>query len=172
MGAMRIKDEVDTARLHSAPRGASSIRKMRRTDIGQIARIEAATFLGPWPASYFRDCQAAGHECYVLDNGGTIEGYAVMAVARRVAHLLNLCVRPTLRGRGLGRRLLSHMVAVGRAAATGMVLEVRVSNQSAIHLYRSVGFFEVGLRRQYYPTPEGREDALVMMKNLGSAEGG
>lgn len=165
---MRIKD-VGESPSPPSPEHAASVRKMRRTDIGQIARIEAATFIGPWPASYFRDCQNAGHDCFVIDNGGTIEAYAVMAVARRVAHLLNLCVRPSLRGRGLGRRLLAHMIVVAEAQAKGMVLEVRVSNHSAIHLYRSMGFGEAGLRRQYYPSPEGREDALVMLLPLGDS---
>ncbi len=163
---MRIKDAGESAGL-SPPDRVATIRKMRRGDIGQIAKIEAATFLGPWPANYFRDCQSAGHDCFVLENGGIIEAYAVMAVARRVAHLLNLCVRESLRGRGRGRRLLAFMIETAADRAKGLVLEVRVSNHSAIRLYRCMGFEEVGLRRQYYPTPDGREDALVMFRSLG-----
>ncbi len=163
---MRINDAGESAGPPTPDR-APAIRKMRRTDIGQIAKIEAATFLGPWPANYFRDCQSAGHDCFVLENAGVIEAYAVMAVARRVAHLLNLCVRESLRGRGRGRQLLTFMIELAEDRANGLVLEVRVSNHSAIRLYRSMGFGEIGLRRQYYPTSEGREDALVMFRALG-----
>ncbi len=163
--AMQIKDAGESADRLPVDR-SNTIRKMRRGDIGQIAKIEAATFLGPWPANYFRDCQAAGHDCFVLESGGVIEAYAVMVVARRVAHLLNLCVREPLRGRGRGRRLLTFMIEAAEGRANGLVLEVRVSNDSAIRLYRSMGFEEIGFRRQYYPTAEGREDALVMFRAL------
>jgi ribosomal-protein-alanine N-acetyltransferase len=43
-----------------------------------------------------------------------------------------------------------------------VVLEVRASNAPAIVLYRSAGFSEIGLRRDYYAAVNGREDAILM----------
>ena len=43
-------------------------------------------------------------------------------------------------------------------------------NQLAIALYQSVGFVQVGLRRDYYQAEQGREDALVLKLALGPAE--
>jgi ribosomal-protein-alanine N-acetyltransferase len=45
-------------------------------------------------------------------------------------------------------------------------LEVRASNTSAYRLYERYGFNEVGRRRAYYPSADGREDALVMACTL------
>ncbi len=35
-------------------------------------------------------------------------------------------------------------------------------NVAAIALYESVGFNEATIRRNYYPTTDGREDAIIM----------
>ena len=48
-----------------------------------------------------------------------------------------------------------------RGVAT-LWLEVRASNASAIALYESLGFNEATIRRNYYPTTDGREDAIIM----------
>ncbi len=47
-----------------------------------------------------------------------------------------------------------------------MFLEVRPSNQVACNLYEDLGFNEVGIRENYYPAYVGREDALVLAKEL------
>ena len=48
-------------------------------------------------------------------------------------------------------------------------LDVRASNDSAIKLYKKMGFCEVGRRQRYYL--ETREDAVVMVKEMtGAAE--
>lgn len=162
---MRIREPAPSIPA-PPPTGPSPPRRMRPSDLGQVAKIEAETFLGPWPAAYFLECLQAGHECWVLEKEGSIEAYSVMSVARGVAHLLNLCVHPALRGQGLGRRLLGHMIAAAEPKARSMILEVRASNQTALGLYSSMQFQEIGLRRRYYPSPEGREDALVLFRSL------
>ena len=43
-----------------------------------------------------------------------------------------------------------------------MLLEVRLSNLAAIHMYLQAGFNEIGLRQNYYPAADGKEDALLM----------
>ena len=43
-------------------------------------------------------------------------------------------------------------------------LEVRRSNDPAVALYKKFGFKAVGTRKNYYKTPTGREDALIMVK--------
>jgi ribosomal-protein-alanine N-acetyltransferase len=45
-------------------------------------------------------------------------------------------------------------------------LEVRPSNLAAVQLYQTLGFNEIGVRRGYYPTPRGHEDAQVMALDL------
>jgi ribosomal-protein-alanine N-acetyltransferase len=81
--------------------------------------------------------------------------------------LLNLSVARSWQGRGIGRELLGFAVKLARDyGAKRMFLEVRPSNGAARALYGEAGFEEVGVRREYYPAGEGREDAIVMALEL------
>jgi len=53
-----------------------------------------------------------------------------------------------------------------RLAVETLLLEVRPSNHTAIQLYHSVGFNEIGVRKDYYPAHNGREDALILALHL------
>jgi ribosomal-protein-alanine N-acetyltransferase len=46
------------------------------------------------------------------------------------------------------------------------LLEVRMSNTAAYKLYTKLGFDEVGLRKGYYPARHGREDAIILARDL------
>ena len=145
----------------------SSFRAMRREDLEAISRIELAAYPFPWTFGIFRDCLAAGYECWVLERSAEIIGYGVLSVAGGEAHILNLCVAPAEQGRGHGRRVLSRMLDLARwHRAERVFLEVRPSNSAAIALYDSAGFNEIGKRPNYYPGPRGREDAIVMAMEL------
>ena len=50
--------------------------------------------------------------------------------------------------------------------AESLFLEVRVSNERARALYAGAGFKEISIRKGYYPSRDGREDAIVMQKVL------
>jgi len=66
-------------------------------------------------------------------------------------------------GRGLGRALLEHLIdELEKRGVATLWLEVRASNAAAIALYESLGFNEATIRRNYYPTTDGREDAIIM----------
>lgn len=140
-----------------------SLRPMRLSDIARISRLEQRCFSTPWSSSFFHRCLKRGCRGWVVEIGGRIEGYAMVAHASGIAHLMNLCVAPAHRRRGLGRRLLRHLVAEARRARTmAIILEVRESNRRALELYYSEGFMDVGKREAYYPAPDGREDARVL----------
>ena len=74
---------------------------------------------------------------------------------------------PQYQGQGYGKLLLTELISRLTAnRAESLFLEVRVSNTRAIALYRSAGFQEISRRKGYYPTRDGREDAIVMQKLL------
>jgi ribosomal-protein-alanine N-acetyltransferase len=69
--------------------------------------------------------------------------------------------------RGLGREVLARLLQLARRHRTETVLlEVRPSNRAAFELYRDMGFNEVGIRRGYYPGHNGREDAVILARDL------
>lgn len=130
----------------------------------QVLEIERRAYPFPWTESIFRDCLKAGYSAWVLmDEHGTMAGYGFMSMAVDEAHVLNLCVDPAHQRCGHGHRLLKHLMKLARAAgATIVLLEVRKSNRPAILLYESMGFQRLGVRKNYYPAVDGREDALVL----------
>jgi ribosomal-protein-alanine N-acetyltransferase len=113
------------------------------------------------------DCLHAGYSCWVCGRRGIIEGYGILSVAAGESHLLNICIRKESRKQGLGSKMLTHLTAIARRHdAEVLFLEVRVSNKGARRLYEFSGFNELGTRRDYYPTDNGREDALIFARTL------
>lgn len=139
------------------------IRPMRTGDVAFVLEIEREAYEFPWSEGIFRDCLRAGYCCWVVEQRGLVCGYGIMQVGAGESHILNLCVRASGRGQGLGRTLLGHLLEVAREhRADTALLEVRPTNRAALALYEAMGFNEVGVRRGYYPGRDGREDALIL----------
>jgi ribosomal-protein-alanine N-acetyltransferase len=146
---------------------AHAVRPMTEADLPRIHRIELASYEYPWSLGNFADSLKAGYSMWVCDAGDEVIGYYVMMAAAGEAHLLNLTVEPMWRRHGLGRELLEHCLARARDHhADSVFLEVRPSNTAGIGLYHSSGFVDLAVRRDYYPARDGREDALIMKKDL------
>ena len=78
------------------------------------------------------------------------------------ASLLNICIVPSEQGNGYAKVLLQFLCEQVRTlGADTLFLEVRASNQTALHLYEKMGFNQIGTRRNYYPAKKGREDAWI-----------
>ena len=165
-----------SAATGSGPRAAPRvlrIRAMTPGDLPEVAAVERSTYPFPWSEGIFRDCLRVGYLCRVADFDGEVAGYGILAMGAGEAHILNLCVRADLRGRGLGRRLLQLLIDRARDGGNEAVfLEVRPSNPRAIALYESVGFETVGRRKGYYQAHGGREDALVLRLDLATGRSG
>ncbi|MDF3021817.1 MAG: ribosomal-protein-alanine N-acetyltransferase [Steroidobacteraceae bacterium] len=145
------------------------IRPMMEIDLVDVAAIEQGSYAFPWSENIFRDCLRVGYTCRALDLSGQIIGYGVMSLGAGEAHVLNVCVREEYRSLGFGRRLLEHLLE--RAQTSGVseaFLEVRPSNLAAIRLYQRLGFEQIGIRRGYYQAPDGREDAIVLKRELAT----
>tara|TARA_Y100001933_G_scaffold105349_1_gene105880 strand:+ start:447 stop:914 length:468 start_codon:yes stop_codon:yes gene_type:complete len=145
----------------------TAFRPMLEGDLDQVLENEQRAYQYPWSRGNFSDCLSALHECRVQIRDGEVVGHGILAFGAGEAHLLNVCVRRDLQGHGLGRALVLHMLERARLRGAGMVfLEVRPSNLVALALYRSLGFHEIGVRKDYYPAPLGHEDAQVMALDL------
>jgi [ribosomal protein S18]-alanine N-acetyltransferase len=92
---------------------------------------------------------------------GSIHGFAVASLLPPQAELETIVVAPQSQRRGLGQHLFQALAAELMAAGvTELLLEVRVSNHSALAFYRALGFVEIGHRPAYYTDPI--EDAVLM----------
>ena len=143
-------------------------RPMRESDLEQVLDIEQVSYDFPWKPAIFLDCLKMDYCCELLHEGaGALRGYGFMSTAVGEAHLLNLCVAPLRRRTGMARYLLNHLIEQARQrGAYVMFLEVRTSNRAALALYRQNGFGEIGRRKNYYPSAEGREDAIVLSRDI------
>ncbi len=142
-------------------------RTMRNSDLDLVVENERVAYEHPWTKRIFVDCLRAGYQCWVLANKQQIAAHGVMSVAIGECHLLTLCVNPQFQRRGLGRKLFSLLLdRAYKMDAETCFLEVRPSNETAIALYKSMGFVQVGQRKNYYPGVEGREDAILMSRSL------
>ena len=151
-----------------ANRGAG-IRPLTGADLDAIMEIEVRAYDFPWTQGIFRDCLRVGYCCWCYENDEMIQAYGVMSAAAGESHILNLTVRPESQRQGIGSRLLKHFQQLARRhGADTLMLEVRPSNRNAISLYEKLGFNEIGVRRNYYPAAEGREDALLLALSLAS----
>ena len=92
-------------------------------------------------------------------------GYGGMTFIDEDAHLQTLAIVPELRGRGIGRRVLSGLLrdAVDRGA-TRCLLEVKPDNEAAIGLYTGPRFRAARYSAGLLP---GGEEALVLACELG-----
>ena len=142
------------------------IRPMRGLDVADVVTIERSSYQFPWSEGIFRDCLRVGYVCRVVTVSREVTAYGVMSFGAGEAHILNLCVGEAWRGRGIGTRLLGALIERAAAAMGEAFLEVRPSNTTAIRLYQSLGFQQVGMRRGYYQAPSGREDAAVLKRVL------
>jgi [ribosomal protein S18]-alanine N-acetyltransferase len=142
-------------------------RPMQESDVRTVLEIERRAYKYHWTEGIFRDCLRVGYGCWVLELNDVIIGYGVLSLVVGEAHLLNICVAPEWQGKGYGSQLLEHFMDLARErSASQMLLEVRPSNAAALALYRKRGFNEVGLRKAYYPSEKGREDALILAIDL------
>lgn len=149
-------------------RAEPDCRPMHEGDVRAVMDIERRAYRFHWTEGIFRDCLRVGYCCWVMELAGAVVGYGIMSLVVGEAHLLNICVAPEWQHRGYGRFLLEHFMELARERGAGqMFLEVRLSNTPAIALYRSQGFNEVGMRKNYYPGEGTREDALILAKDLG-----
>ena len=144
------------------------LRDMTEADLDDVLRIECKVHTHPWTRGNFSDALRSKYQCkvYESETEGML-GYAVLMLAVDEAELLDIAIAAQHQRHGWGRKLLEEMMVLARRhAMRRVVLEVRASNTAAISLYRNSGFVDIGLRRDYYQTENGREDAILMGREL------
>ena len=142
---------------------------MTSSDIPKVIEIELSAYAQPWTEAIFHDCLRVGYSCWILKQSekNQIIGYLILSIAATEMHILNLCIRPENQGMRLGTQLLRQAIKLGKQVhVESCFLEVRLTNTTGIRLYLNEGFERIGLRKNYYPTKNGREDGVVMKKSL------
>lgn len=140
------------------------LRKMTIEDIPAVHEVEVQSFSIPWSEKAFEESLGYSHAIFlVAEWNGSIAGYVGMYQVFHEGDIINVAVAQKYRRMGVGKALMQGIISV--AAERGiqnLTLEVRESNQAAIHLYSSFGFISAGIRKDFYEKP--RENAVIMWK--------
>jgi ribosomal-protein-alanine N-acetyltransferase len=139
------------------------LRSLHASDVEMIAAIESAATEFSWSIAQIVDSLQSNHDCIGLEFNEELCGFAIFSKVLDEVTLLNIVIAFNQQRNGYGyfllQQSLNQQVLKG---ASKCFLEVRVSNARAISLYKSLGFKQIGQRKNYYPAHHGREDALVM----------
>ncbi len=128
-------------------------------------QIETRAHPYPWRESQLASCFGERYINGLLFVNQVPAGFYIADQIIDESTLMNICVLPEYRRQGLGHRLMEHyLAATTNAGCTVWFLEVRASNLAAQQLYEQSGYTQTGIRKAYYHSENGREDAILMSK--------
>ena len=138
---------------------------LRYEHLRQMAEIEKEAFDMPWTENMFIPEVNSANATYVVGTRGEeVICYGGFHTVLDEAHITNIAVKSTSRGKGIGRFLFATLLAKAKEAGAKLVtLEVKTTNTAAISLYESFGFKVAGVRKRYY---NNLYDAYVMWLDL------
>ncbi len=144
-----------------------SIRRMSEEDIEEILAIEQASYRTPWSRRAFESEIRAPHARPLVlgqPDAPLVLGYICSWRTLDECHILNVAIHPSFRRLGFASHLIDHLLDISRKEGIlRHLLEVRVSNEAAISLYKKYGFKVCGVRKRYYA--DTGEDALIMQRS-------
>ncbi len=141
--------------------------------LSDVVALDQRCFGGLWSLdAYQRELASPNSDLIILvasstnnstnSTEETVVGLGCLWAILEEAHITILAVDPAHQGRGLGKLLLSELLlAAQRRALERATLEVRASNDVALHLYGKLDFRQAGRRRRYY---SDGEDALILWR--------
>ncbi|MCD8083111.1 MAG: ribosomal protein S18-alanine N-acetyltransferase [Clostridiales bacterium] len=144
--------------------GRLCIRKMKESDLEAVAKLERCCFTEPWSYRLLESGIYSPYDVYyVFEQENQILGYCDLRLLAGEGEVQRIAVRPDVRRRGVGRRLMDAMMDFAEQnGATAISLEVREGNEAARRLYETCGFAAEAMRRGYYHNPP--EDAVIMWR--------
>ncbi len=140
-----------------------------------IVEVQKSLFDQPWNEDSVRNILADPGSCGLLAKvrlrhmgPAATAGFAISRTAADEAEILTIGVAAPFQRRGIGSRLAEGVVRASKAAgAKKLFLEVATDNTSALALYGSMGFKEIGRRASYYTRPGGvKVDAVSLICDL------
>lgn len=141
------------------------IRRMTPEDVPAVTAIEKESFSQPWSEKAYLDTMADENALYLVAEraNGETAGMCGLFDLLGEGDISNVAVAKPFRGRKIGESMLRELLRQGEERGiTAFTLEVRASNEAAIHLYEKLGFIMEGRRKNFYEKP--REDALILWK--------
>lgn len=130
-------------------------------DVEELIELEGLCFEYHWTRDQFLlGLESGAYRVIGVRVDTILAGYMAFSLIEDEMEILNLAVHPDHRRRGLGEALLARSFEIcATAGIKKSFLDVKVSNDPALALYRKFGYKKIGVRKKYYP--DTREDALL-----------
>lgn len=137
---------------------------MNESHVAQIAELEKICFSDPWSEnSVASELNNPLSVWLVAEGNGIVCGYVGSQTVLDETDMMNIAVHPDFRRKGIAAALIAELVRLLKERGSRILrLEVRESNAPAISLYETMGFTQLGLRKNYYRNP--KENALILGK--------
>jgi len=140
-----------------------TISTLTNSDLNEAYQVELLCQPIPWSKATFTSNQGDRYLNKKITLNNQLVGFLICQVVIDEATLFNIAIHPDFQKQGLGSILLTQLISELEHQNTHTLwLEVRASNQAAIALYQRMGFNEITIRKNYYPTAQGKEDAIIM----------
>ena len=131
-------------------------------DLNKIYNLELESYDYPWTKEILRDCILYKYDSFSVFFNENLVGYVIAKITYPETHILNLTVEKNFRKKGIGKSLIELIISEARLRnSENIILEVRVGNIEAQSLYKKLNFQIIGIRKEYYESENGREDAYV-----------
>ena len=139
---------------------------MTAEHVPQVAALEKVCFSDPWSEKSVASEVENPLSCWMVAlDGETVAGYVGSQTVLDETDMMNVAVHPDFRRQGVARALILALTEeLKKRGSHCLTLEVRDSNAPAAALYASLGFAQIGLRKNYYQHP--KEDARILRKEL------
>ena len=144
-----------------------NITPMAINDLDKVYELELASYSFPWTKEILRDCILYNYNSFSVFFNNELIGYIISKITCPETHILNLTVNTAFRRKGIGQSLINLVINDAKIRKSeDIILEVRASNHEAQALYHKLNFKSIGIRRGYYESENGREDAYVLKLSL------
>ncbi len=137
---------------------------MSEEHLDALAELERICFSQPWSReSLAEELENDSAYFFVAETDGEVSGYAGFIITAGQSYITNVAVSPKYRRMGIATMLFERLFNIAEKYGLEFIsLEVRPTNTAAVSLYSSLGFEEIGLRKNFYRNPT--EDALIMTR--------
>ena len=137
------------------------------SDLDSIFKLELNSYDNPWTIGILRDCLVNHYDFYKAEYNNNLIGYIIAKISIHETHILNLTISEDYRHKGIATELLEMIFSKCYIVnSLNIFLETRVNNTPAIKLYEKHNFRRISIRKNYYQTSDGKQDAIIFKKIL------
>lgn len=140
-------------------------------DSATLHQIHQHCFTPAWGGKTFdtflTDHSIFGYKVFLINQSDQILGFCLCRLILDEAEIITIAVHPYYRQQGIGTLLIDHTIRhLHDKCAIKLFLEVESTNLSALTLYQRFEFQKISERLSYYPSKNGRGDAIIMQKTF------